>query len=601
MKISEVEKITGLTAKAIRLYEEKGLISVERQNNSYRDYDNDAVEKLKFIHTLREIDIPLSQICLHFNGVIALEELLNNRKSEMEKEKMFQQESYDKCLSLIKSSKNAENLFGNMADGRGDSVISDAKVLLGLDIGTTNISAVILDYQKGEVLDSYSIANSSKAVTESDFSECDGEWIFDKSKRIIDYLVSAYPNIKSIGLTGQMHGILYVSADGLAVSPFYNWQDGRGNRIFDESADENRKEDNLQIGAENDSKPEKIKTYCDEILSRSGYVCNSGYGFATMFYNKQNGIESKNAYSFCSIPDYVFMRLTDRKLPLIHPTNAASVGLYDIKNNCFDKSAVEKLGLGDLKLPKIAEDVYTGDCYNSIPISVGIGDNQASFFGSVKSEDTTALVNFGTGSQVSIVSDKFYKTDNCIEVRPYFMDKYLVCGSALCGGKAYAIAEKFFFEYANQITNKCENQYEVMNKLADEAYKNKKKNPVTVSTLFCGTRSNPEVRGSITGIDDVNFTPSNLILGILEGMAGELKTYFDFMEHKNISRIAASGNAVKRNRVLQQILKDVFNTDLILTQSDEEAAIGCALYSGVVCGVISAEQAKQAVKEKVFS
>lgn len=517
MKISEVEKITGLTAKAIRLYEEKGLISVERQNNFYRDYDNDAVEKLKFIHTLREIDIPLSQICLHFNGVIGLEELLNNRKSEMEKEKMFQQENYDKCLMLIKSSKTAESFFGNMADGMVDSVISEEDVLLGLDIGTTNISAVILDYQKGEVLDTYSIANSSKTVTESDFSECDGEWIFDKSKRIIDYLVSAYPNIKSIGITGQMHGILYVSADGLAVSPFYNWQDGRGNRNFSESVvdneSDNDNENNLQARTEIDLKTEKIKTYCDEILSRTGYICNSGYGFATMFYNKHNGIEPKNAHSFCGIADYIFMRLIGRKLPLIHPTNAASFGLYDIKNNRFDKNAVEKLSLCDLKLPNIAEDVYNGDCYNSIPISVGIGDNQASFFGSVKSDETTALVNFGTGSQVSIVSDRFYKTDNCIEVRPYFMDKYLVCGSALCGGKAYAIAEKFFFEYANQITNKCENQYEVMNKLAEEAYKNKSKNHLTVSTLFCGTRSNPEQRGSITGIDEVNFTPENLIYG----------------------------------------------------------------------------------------
>lgn len=437
-------------------------------------------------------------------------------------------------------------------------------------------------------------------MTESDFSECDGEWIFDKSKRIIDYLISVYPNIKSIGITGQMHGILYVSADGLAVSPFYNWQDGRGNRFLCEQVVKNCKENNPQTDTENDFKTEKTKTYCDEILSRTGYVCNSGYGFTTMFYNKQNGIEPKNADSFCCISDYVFMRLTGRKLPLVHSTNAASFGLYDIKNNCFDKSAVEKLGLSDLTLPKIVSDVYTGDCYKSIPISVGIGDNQASFFGSVKSEDTTALVNFGTGSQVSIVSDKFYKTDNCIEARPYFMDKYLVCGSALCGGKAYAIAEKFFFEYAKRITNKSENQYEMMNKLAEEAYKNKNKNHLAVSTLFCGTRSNPEVRGSVTGIDDINFTPENLILGIIEGMAGELKEYFDFMEHKNISRIAASGNAVKRNRVLQQILKDTFNAELILTQSDEEAAIGCALYSGVVCGVISDKQAKQAVKEKVF-
>ncbi len=31
-----------------------------------------------------------------------------------------------------------------------------------------------------------------------------------------------------IGFTGQMHGMLYVDASGMAVSPLYTWQDGSG-------------------------------------------------------------------------------------------------------------------------------------------------------------------------------------------------------------------------------------------------------------------------------------------------------------------------------------------------------------------------------------
>lgn len=47
MKINDVEKITGLTAKAIRLYESKGLISVTRKENGYRSYTEDDVKLLK--------------------------------------------------------------------------------------------------------------------------------------------------------------------------------------------------------------------------------------------------------------------------------------------------------------------------------------------------------------------------------------------------------------------------------------------------------------------------------------------------------------------------------------------------------------------------
>ncbi|MDG4499891.1 MerR family transcriptional regulator [Streptococcus suis] len=39
MRVKDVERLTGLSTKAIRLYEEKGLISVERNPvNDYRDY-----------------------------------------------------------------------------------------------------------------------------------------------------------------------------------------------------------------------------------------------------------------------------------------------------------------------------------------------------------------------------------------------------------------------------------------------------------------------------------------------------------------------------------------------------------------------------------
>ena len=37
-----------------------------------------------------------------------------------------------------------------------------------------------------------------------------------------------YPDIERIGVTGQMHGILYLDGEGNAVSPLYTWQDARG-------------------------------------------------------------------------------------------------------------------------------------------------------------------------------------------------------------------------------------------------------------------------------------------------------------------------------------------------------------------------------------
>ena len=560
MKISDVEKATGLTAKAIRLYEEKGLISVNRSENTYRDYSESQVSLLKEIKILRDLGIGISEICLYFNEVISLQELLNKRKKDIESENATNRKNYDKCLQLLydlsKKKPNASN---------GKKTINESAAILGIDIGTTNISTVIIDIEKNYVLETYTVVNDSKLTTDKELSEFDANWITNKAKLIVDYLIEAYPNIKSIGITGQMHGIVYVGKDGEWVSPLYNWQDNRSNQVFGYN-----------------------KTYCREIFERTGYTVFPGYGFSTLFYNNHRGIEPKNATSFCTIMDYFAMTLSGNTIPLIHPTNAASFGLYDLQNNCFDCQAINKLGLSHLSLPTLAKDDDIVGYYKNIPISVAIGDNQASFFGSVRQENTRALVNFGTGSQISVVSEHPDCIDENLEIRPYLFGKYLLCGSALCGGKAYSILERFFSKYVAATTNNVSSQYEVMNSLAEKAYSQKE--ALKVSTQFCGTRANPDLRGAITEISDDNLTPENLILGVLQGMCNELKTYFDRMETDHITSIIASGNAVKKNPVLKNLLKDTFHLPVELMSYNEEAAIGVALYAAISNGVIKIDQ-----------
>lgn len=63
MKIKDVEKLTGLTAKSIRYYESKGLLQVKREEeNLYRSYTQENVQQLKRIHLLRFLDFSIDQI-----------------------------------------------------------------------------------------------------------------------------------------------------------------------------------------------------------------------------------------------------------------------------------------------------------------------------------------------------------------------------------------------------------------------------------------------------------------------------------------------------------------------------------------------------------
>lgn len=63
MQVKDVEKLTGLSTKAIRLYEEKGLIEVVRNPlNDYRDYSEENVRQLRLIKLLRYFECSLVEI-----------------------------------------------------------------------------------------------------------------------------------------------------------------------------------------------------------------------------------------------------------------------------------------------------------------------------------------------------------------------------------------------------------------------------------------------------------------------------------------------------------------------------------------------------------
>ena len=90
---------------------------------------------------------------------------------------------------------------------------------IGLDIGTTSISATVINEESHSQVESFTVPyHYPVACREQDFSQQDASLILAESYSLLDRILAKYPAIQVIGLTGQMHGILYVDQDGLAVS-----------------------------------------------------------------------------------------------------------------------------------------------------------------------------------------------------------------------------------------------------------------------------------------------------------------------------------------------------------------------------------------------
>lgn len=438
---------------------------------------------------------------------------------------------------------------------------------IGIDIGTTTISGVVLDTEKRQVLEARTVQNGSFIKTEHEWERIqDVDVILGKAVDLVKELLSCCPETGAVGLTGQMHGIVYVDRNGRHVSPLYTWQDGRGNLFTDGG-----------------------RTLTEEARGRTGFIVPSGYGLISHLYNLRNGLVPREAVSLCTIGDYLGMVLTGRKHPLVHISNAASLGFFDVQRAGFREDAMKEMGIDPSILPEITENLTELGRYQGIPVTAALGDNQASFLGSVGIQKNILLLNMGTGGQISALSDRYFEAPG-IEARPFVKGKYLLVGASLCGGRAYAALEYFFRSYIKAAGMEETSQYAVMAELAAKGMKDA--NPLKVCTAFNGTRAEPGLRGSITNIGEDNFTPENLTFGVLEGMARELYDMYCLMREGTdlkAERLVASGNGLRMNLVLQEICSSMFGAELTLADFKEEAACGAAVSGTIQKGIMEVD------------
>ncbi|MBR5460798.1 MAG: hypothetical protein IKV53_07980 [Clostridia bacterium] len=421
---------------------------------------------------------------------------------------------------------------------------------IGIDLGTTGICGVLIDVETGAVLSSRTDESHAFIKSDKPFESIQSpERIVTLATDILEGLID--DDTVAIGVTGQMHGIVYTNDEGLAVSPLYIWQDGRGNQPYLET------------------------TYAEHLKS------HSGYGNVTDFYNRKNGLVSEDAVGYCTIHDYFVMRLCSLNRAKMHISDAASLGCFDIEKNVFNYPC-------DVD---IVSDYEVAGYYKGIPVSVAIGDNQASVFSSL-ADKNGILLNVGTGSQVSVISDRIVNADG-IETRPYFEGRYLLVGAALCGGRAYALLRDFYSKIFGYVTRADDSDvYGIMDKMLEGI----DSSTLTVDTRFSGSRVDESVRGSIGNISTQNFTPEELTCGVLEGMTEELYGMYLLMNEKRCG-IVGSGNGIRKNRALQRIMEKRFGGELSIPVHHEEAAYGAALFSLISAGYFkSAEEVQRLIR-----
>ncbi len=460
-------------------------------------------------------------------------------------------------------------------------------MLIGLDIGTTSLSAVALDPATGRQAAQRTVANRAGSSPRPGRAELDLSRLYELTVQCLTELVAqadlAPTAIQGIGVTGQQHGVALIGPDALPAAPAITWQDLR---VQEPLPGSDRPVLDRFISAAGGR----------EAFRNTGCLPAAGFLGPSLYWLRLQNALPGPPVTACFVPDAVVSFLTGATV-VCEPTLAASSGIFDIRANCWDPALLERLNLPGRLFPPIGDagDVVGGlrrelaeaaGLKQGTPVTVALGDNQASVIGSAPEPGKSLLLNVGTGGQISARTDSFHFIPG-LENRPFPEGKYLLIGGGLFGGRSYAYLQHFFQQVGAGLldTEVPDNLYERMTELAATVPAGS--DGLHCEPFFTGSRTDPGLRASFSGLSPHNFTPAHFARALLEGMVDGFFAFFEQMEPVvgTPPLLVGAGNGVRQNRLLAQILARRFEKTLLIPSHAEEAAVGAAVAASVGLGI----------------
>ena len=456
---------------------------------------------------------------------------------------------------------------------------------IGLDLGTTTVSGVLLDTEHGHVQRLAQRRNDSTLKTLPLRAEQDPHRLRALALDVLAELASDGVPLDGLALTGQMHGLLCVDAEGQPRTPLISWQDRRTAEPLPGARVE---------PVEAPTTLERLYARVADLdWQRNGCRLQHGYGAATLFWLVEQGELPPDTARVCTIADWLAGQLSSR-LPVTDPTLAASWGVYDLLSEDWNTAFLDWLGLEARLLPPVhPSGERLGGLVPAVARQVGLpgglpvfnalGDSQAAFLGSVADPQRALLLNLGTGGQVCWSVLKFEPPSERVETRPLPHGRLLRVGASLCGGEAYAwlnrtvrawlaefglaLDEETVYARLNTLAGKCE----------DTA-------GLRVRTTFLGVRGDPAMRGgAIEGITLDNLRLGALARATLRGIVDELYTLYREHGGEGLghNRVVAAGGGVQKNPLLPGLIEARFGLPVQMPPQQETAATGAAVCVGL--------------------
>lgn len=453
---------------------------------------------------------------------------------------------------------------------------------LGIDTSTTATKTLLMD-EDGQVV---AVASSAYEYETPQplWSEQSPElwWMatIQSVRKLLAETRVPPAQIKALGLTGQMHGMVALDQDGKVLRKAILWNDQR----TDPQCDQIRQ----KIGK-------------DRLLSITGNDALAGFTAPKIMWMKEHQPELYRRVRQILLPkDYLRYRLTAGYAT--DKAGAAGTLLFDLKERDWSLEVIDALGIDPAWLPRSFEGTeVTGTITHAAaeatglaagtPVVGGGGDQAAGAVGMGAVAPGVVSLTLGTSGVVFAATDvpliepegRLHAFCHAVPGKWHLMGVMLsAAGSYRWFRDTLAPGEDFgqLADRAAEISAGSEGLYFL-------PYLTGERTP----------HPDPLAKGAFVGLT-VRHTRQHLTRAVLEGVAFGLRDSFELILATgldSINQVRISGGGT-RSPVWRQILADVLGVELVTVNTSEGAAYGAALLAATGAGCfLSVQQACQQV------
>ncbi|MBP3322843.1 MAG: xylulokinase [Clostridia bacterium] len=464
--------------------------------------------------------------------------------------------------------------------------------VIGIDLGTSGTKTVLFD-TKGKVI-------ASKTVEYPMYQPQNGwaeqeplDWWNATVTGIKSVIAGINPSeIVSIGLSGQMHGLVMLDKNNKVLRKSIIWCDQRTTKECEEI----------------ESKIGKAR-----LIEITANPALTGFTASKILWVRNNEPEIWEKCAHILLPkDYVRFMLTNEYATEV--SDASGMQLLDVKNRCWSKEVLEKLEIPEAMLGKMYESPeVTGHITKEIAELTGLkegtivvggaGDNAAAAVGMGVVENGKAFTTIGTSGVVFMHTDEPL-IDSKGRVHTFCCavpGKWHVMGVTQGAG----LSLKWFRDnFCEKIKLRAEKEgvdpYYIMDKMAEES-------PIGAERLLflpylMGERTphlDADCRGVFFGISGMH-QKKDFIRAVMEGVSFSLMdclSVFGEMGVAPTEMLACGGGG--SSKLWRKMLSDIYNTEIFTIKSKEGPALGVAILAMVGAGIYgSVEEACKACIEK---